>query len=81
MRSLVPWIAPLFLIGILAGCGGEDRLYGIPKDLPPGHTPPLPPPLPITAKDMRNQMRGIKPKPKKTAEPKAEVPPPDSPGQ
>ena len=81
MRSQVSWIAPFFLTAVLAGCGGENRLYDTPKSLPPGHRPPQPPALPVSPKDVNKLMKTGKTKDllKKLAEPKAESPPPSPP--
>lgn len=48
--------APLLLAGTLAGCGGEDRLTGTPKDLPAGYMPPAPP-LTQSPKDLAGSMK------------------------
>ena len=80
MRSLVPWIAPFFLIGVLAGCGGEDRLYDTPRTSPPA----TPPPIRRRSRSRRRTREideGDQAQAEDEAEPKAEVPPPGSPGQ
>ena len=59
MRSSFGGVA-LLLIGILSGCGGEDRLTGTPEDLPPGTMPPAPP-LTQTPKDLATSDRGGQP--------------------
>lgn len=49
-RSSIVGIA-LLSAALGPGCGGEDRLAGTPKDLPPG-TMPQAPPLTQTPRDL-----------------------------
>lgn len=47
MRRSIARAVPAFLIalalGVVWGCGSEDRLTGTPKNLPPNTMPPAPP--------------------------------------
>lgn len=58
MRLIQRAIAATLLLAILLpGCGGEDRLTGTPKDLPPGYMPPAPP-LTQSPKDLAGMKKG-----------------------
>ena len=60
MRLFSAGVARLLILGVLAGCGGEDRLTGVAT----GNLPiPTPPPLAgQSPKDVVKSLKGARPK-------------------